>query len=364
MRSVSVKEKALLIIFSPIFLVLNFLFFRKVIFTQQPRSILVIESHRVGDVVVSLHLVRILLSAYPEAKLTYLGPRIAATLVASFQESIDVATADFPWSDDTASYGCFFLRLLTIRRLLRDTNFDFSIDCRGDLRNALMGAMFRVKVRIGWDGYYGFMLSNSRIKPSAWTNLYSNVYDVGKYFLGCYDSKNFNDGIPLFETDKLPEGEVAFCLGASREIRNVPVTEAAKIIRYLLKLNFRVKVFFEPRYLAYVAELKALVSSADPIQLAFLSLSFKEFFACLIRFQRVVAMDSGAAHLAMASGARVYVIHGPTKSPRIWPPVNSIVPISTSSKLGCNPCEKDRCVSKINKACMYNLNLRLISDER
>ncbi len=103
-------------------------------FNEVPATILVVQSHLIGDVMMAIPLLRALRKRYPHSKITFLANDFAKGLLQGCDFIDVVLTVPFPWG--IRSYHVKNLwKLVGMILYLRRQKFDLAIDAQIDFRN-------------------------------------------------------------------------------------------------------------------------------------------------------------------------------------------------------------------------------------
>jgi ADP-heptose:LPS heptosyltransferase len=300
-----------------------------------------------------MYLINILKYSFPNASITYLGQKWGKEIINKYYPHIKYIEVNAPWVDNK-NYFKYICELYNIRKKYKLEIFDISLDCRGDLRNTSMSLIFNIKNRIGFDNIHGKYFINTKIKSSKWNNLYSNIFSYGEFFIGKYTLENFNNDRP-FKFEKMRfENEFAICIGASNQIRNVDISEMTLFINYLTSLSKSIYIYYNDDYINYIDLL--MESIKDTENIIFINNNLIEYIDGIIAFRNIISMDSASAHIGVASGSNVYIIHGPSDHKKIMPKLLNIFLIKSKGNYKCAPCEKTSCNNKNYKICLTDLD--------
>jgi ADP-heptose:LPS heptosyltransferase len=132
---------------------------------QSVERILVIEPWNIGDVVLATPLLRALRMRYPKSEICLLGKAHARDLLDRSGLVDEVIVWDLPWTADKNKYrvsGSVIKEMLRLVRILRERQFDVTLDARMDIRSNLLAAMTGAAHRIGYDiGGGGWLLTDT-----------------------------------------------------------------------------------------------------------------------------------------------------------------------------------------------------------
>lgn len=346
------KKTLLLLIIRPALLILNkFLFKEKII--NNAKHILIIETHRIGDFIISMYLIGILKRKFPNANITYLGQKWGNDIIKFYYPNIDYISISAPWASEDG-YLNFFKDIQLIRNKYKNFIFDVSIDCRGDIRNTFLTLFFCINNRIGFNSIHGNYFINTKVNISDWNNIYSNIYSLGKFFLGKYSNIDLENDKPFNLLKTKHSNHFAICIGASNNLRNIEINELNNIVCSLKGLNKFIYFFYNDVYIPYVNNLKRIYKNDKKV--FFINVNLIDYINTLISFQNILTMDSASAHIAVASGSNVFIITGPSDFKRVMPPLNNIFSIKSKIIPDCSPCEKKKCNNPKHKICLVNLD--------
>ena len=116
---------------------------------QDPQSILIVDLHLLGDIVMLVPLLRVIRRYHPAAHLALVAGPWARTVLEGTGLVDEFIELRAPWivkGQGTAGFAA----LLRAIRASRSRSWDWGIDVRGDVRNALLLALARTKRRVAY----------------------------------------------------------------------------------------------------------------------------------------------------------------------------------------------------------------------
>jgi lipopolysaccharide heptosyltransferase I len=301
--------------------------------------ILLIKPTALGDVVHTLPVLVKLRQRYPEAKIDWLVTPENAELVRCHPALNDVVLFD------RRAYRRDRLRALAgtwaMLRALRRARYDLAIDLHGQLRSGFFACASGAPVRIGYDrprretGAKAHGWAGAReFSWLAYTHRMSirtlAVHAIDRYlWLG--EMLGFDDSPPDQTLHLPPEaetaaaallqplGETPFAVlapGTLWETKHWRPDGFAEIARRLSARGLAVLITGTSQDAARAAIIKA----AAPSALDLCGRTSPAELASLLRHARIaITNDSGAMHLAVAAGAPVVAVFGPTDPVRVGP---------------------------------------------
>ena len=288
-----------------------------------PRSILILRTSALGDVVHCLPVASALRAAFPAARLGWVVEEPFLPLVASHpavDEAIPVALRRWrgrPLAAITRR------ELAAFRRRLRAFDAEVALDLMGNHKAGALALLSGARQRVG-------PARRDRREPSsaAWINRPANVTGVHAVdralsllaALGvAAPAADFAGAALLPRSGEAPAPAPGYVLlqpGAGWGNKRYPPAWWGRVARELASAGDRVHVLAGPGEEALAAEVAAgsagAAAAATPGGLA-------ELAAWLRGARLVIGGDTGPLHLAHALGAPVLALHGPTDPARHGP---------------------------------------------
>jgi heptosyltransferase II len=276
------------------------------------RSLLVVETWNIGDVVLALPFLAELRSLFPGAWITFLGRPHAAQVLRGCALVDEVITVDLPWTAaktyDLRAYD--FARMKTTFRELRSRRFDVGFESRMDPRGKLILALCGARRRVGLAyGGANWLLTDAvpvgnvrRHKNDDWMDLlrpFGGPVGAESPGLAISDEEARQVGNWLRASGVEPgERIVAVHPGASSQSKRWPVERFVEVARAVAaRPGVRVVGIRDPSGAgSELAVVPGIVMA---------SLDLRQLMALLARCELLVCNDSGPMHLAAGLGTRV-----------------------------------------------------------
>jgi ADP-heptose:LPS heptosyltransferase len=326
-----------------------------------PRSILVVDLHLLGDIVLLVPLLRVLRRGHPDARITLLaGPWSRDILAGSglVDEHIDLAA---PWvrrAPGLAGWRDLARALGRLRAGARGAGWDWGIDVRGDLRNIGLLVAARARRRVGFDFTGGAALLTDVVPDDGRIRHIVDHHAAIAAQLGLHMSDA--ERVPVLPRPapppRLPAGahRVGFHFGASMPLRRLPAAEAARLVQAVLRPGETPVLVDAPDTRALNDELAARLAPPAAAALQRWEGGLRELMGLLSYLDRFYGLDSGPAHLAAALGTPTTVLFGPSLSVEAGP-LGAHVQVLERQDLSCRPCDRVHCTNPSYQACLTNL---------
>jgi lipopolysaccharide heptosyltransferase II len=323
--------------------------------TFQPRRILVLRMDLIGDLVLSLPVVRLLKQTYPEAEIDLLALPSSAKIIDHDPDITNIITYDPNiWRRPKALLQRKNWReARALRWKLRNRHYDLAVSVFGPWA-AILAVVSGAKRRVGFgqESYPGFMTDS--VPGAHWTtgdHLHEVDYCL-KLAQAAGAKPELDDRTPtLFvplrtsqEAEQLLQRAgvqldkpIIACHVSSNngQSKRWPIPYWAKLIDQLIREDdTNVILTGAPSDLPLI---KAIQQRAheQPINLAGQT-SLTQLAAILKRADLLITGDSGPMHIAAAVGTPLIAIHGPT-DPAMSGPVSAKATVLRSD-IWCSPC--------------------------
>lgn len=271
----------------------------------QVDSILLLESHLLGDTVMAQPLIARLKERFPGARIELFAHPWAVELYEQEGGLSAVTAARFPWVTGPSGPKAYWTFLATVLRLRRK-RFGLAIDPRGDLRNIfllwLAGARFRLGVANSGGTY---LLTHLAPGPAAPLHLLQEKFlalaPLGIHYAGEAPVLTARPESAAWVTQQWPRQgrpRVVIHPGASQAARRMTVDQALTIVKGCQDRGFEVILAGTPAESDFCQLIAG--RAAQPVALAFLPLT--RLMALLAASDHFVGTDSGPAHVAAALG--------------------------------------------------------------
>ncbi len=338
-------------------------------------TILVIRLKALGDISLSLPIVRALRKSFSKAQILYVCMRQYAEVLAG-EASVD--------SVIVLPDG--ILRQLSMIRSFRRMKIDMTLDLLGSPRSAnitfLTGSRIRIGIDVGrhrWS--YTHLLPRVMIEDGRRIKRYSfdsNLEIVRLLGLcgqqmqmerveGSAGKDRYAIGFPAAAAEREWADRYVSGLGLKgrRLVGVVPVatyqSKSWPREHFILLMKRMIDgPGLVPVVLWGPGEEEAARSVADEVEGAILAppTSIARIGALIARLDMLVTPDSGPKHLAVLQGVPTVTLFGPT-DPEIWDPMNDIHRV-LSGGVSCSPCRKKKCVPN---SCLSSIEPGAVLDE-
>ncbi len=321
------------------------------------RSILVIRTAYVGDVVMTLPLLAPLKARFPRARIAFLTAPHAAPLL-STNPFVDTVFTHAPfWFYDTSPRD-----LLPFLRELRRHSFDLVIEARGDIRDIALlarplGAEHTISYAVGGGG---FLLSHTVPHPTVKHRVPYHL-DIARFLGARVEDAPVEWGVYLTEGEQVKaeaflKGEgvfgnfIALHPGARLPLKRWHPHRYAQTCDSLRdRTGLPVVLLGSPGE----REWAALICRAmkGPVVNVCGRLNLRELAAVISRAALLVCNDSAPMHLGACCGVPVTALFGPSKPEQTGPwGVPSVI---VASPVPCRrDCDESTCTHGVHHACL------------
>lgn len=332
------------------------------------RKILVVRTAYIGDVIMTMPVLKPLREMFPDAKITFLACKGAEGLLANNKYIDNVIAFDAFWFYPKSSKKEYF----SLLEKLREEGYDLVIEARADIRDILMIAYLgRIKYRLSYNvAGGGFLLTHTvpfeRIKHKVEYHL-----DLIR-FLGAYIGRDDIDwGLRPFEKDFKKAGEllsrggagkilVGIHPGGRKELKCWDKEKFALLADRLIK-ELGAKVFFTGAGAesALIEDILKMMRS-KAVNLAG-ETDIMESAALVGGLDLFITNDSAPLHIASAMNTPTVAIFGPSKSNETGPfgNVHKVVEKDFPCRYAC---DEDVCDHNPRKECMDSIKVEDVYD--
>jgi heptosyltransferase-2 len=305
--------------------------------------ILVVQTAYLGDAVLTTPLLRELVRARPEARLTLLATGAGAQALRGFPGVERVLEYDKRWS-----LRGLVSELRTFREVAAG-RFDAAIAAQRSFRTGQILWMTRARLRVGFAGAAGAFAYHARVAWEPGRHAARRYLDLSAPLGGDPDAADPRPSLAvpaaarewvartLTEVGVRPDAPlVAIAPGSARPTKRWLPAGFAELARAAARRGLVPVLAGGSAERASCAEIAAaagglaldLCGRTDVARLA----------ALLARASAVVANDSGAAHVAAAVGTPCVVVYGPTSPAAGYAPLGAVVESVAHPDLDCRPC--------------------------
>ncbi len=328
---------------------------------EDVRSILVVRASYLGDVVMTLPMLPMLRSRFPEAQITFLTAKSAAPLLERNPHVDEILAVDAPWFYPSSwrSYADF-------ARELRRRKFDLVIEARGDIRDiVLLAGLPHVGCRVAYGVGGGAWLLDKVVPFREVCHKVEYHRDIARY-LGCAEQP-LEWGLYLGE-DELSEARsvlsskgvegrfIAFHAGSRMPLKRWPAKRWAELGTRLWKLSGLPLVLLGSKDEAGIArEVMMGMEEGVAVDLSG-QLGVRALAAVIKLAELLVCHDSAPMHLAACEGIRTVAIFGPSVSQETGPfgTGHRVVEHAIACRAACNEAV---CRNARYQACLQDLNV-------
>ncbi len=309
---------------------------------EEPRSILVVQLRRLGDVILTVPALEALKKRYPGAKLDFLVEAPGAEAVAGHPAIDELLVYDARSALDALKWAM----------KIRARKYDWVVDFLANPRTALLTALSGAKIKAGpahvarrW-AYNVKMLQS----PQACYAALEKVRWLSVLGVAPSDAPVL-PRLFLAERPASVENVVGLVPPSRKETRRWPAPSYARLGRLLReKHGCRLKVFWGPGEKDLADEVvRGIGEGASAIGE---TRSIKDLAAELASCRVVVGNCAGPKHVALALGVPTVTIHG-SSDPVSWTPVHPEHRFVRLEELPCIGCRSNDCPYNIE--CMRQL---------
>jgi lipopolysaccharide heptosyltransferase II len=342
----------------------------------RPQRILVIRLDLIGDLVLSMTLVRALKRSYPQAEIDLLALPASAKVVMHDPELTEIITYDpNVWRRPKALIQPKNWReAFSLRRRLRARHYDIAVSVFGPWAG-IIAVLSGAKRRVGFgrESYPGFMTDNV---PGRHWNPGDHKHEVDY----CLELAN-SSGVITSRADRIPRLYVdpQACQQLEQLLIQQGVQQAKPVIAcHVSSNNGQSKRWPIPYWATLIDKLireqgAQVIFTGAPVDTPLIEsvshrmqeqainlagkTSLPQLVALLQRADLVISGDSGPMHIAAAVGTPLIAIHGPT-DPALSGPVSPTATILRSD-IWCSPCYNARDTADcrfFTTQCMKNIS--------
>lgn len=337
------------------------LFFRpQPIRPEQIRSILVVRTAYVGDVVMTLPILKALKAKFPQAGITFLTSRSALPLLENIP-SLDAVLAYDPFWFYKTGFAAWF----DFIRKLRRQRFDLVIEARADIRDLALIVFFcRARYKVSYAVGGGAYLLTHVVDYPGLTHKVDYHLHIASY-LGC-SLTELDSGLYLSAAeiergqqtlvDKGVAGSFIVVHPGSRLfLKRWPLLRCAALCDELIEKYQRPIVFVgAPSEIEIVETIQAAMHH-ETVSLAG-RISLRELAAVLGKADVFICNDSAPMHIAAAMQTPTVAIFGPSKS-RETGPYGVVCRVVEKEMVCRTSCDENSCRFASFHACMEQITV-------
>lgn len=328
---------------------------RKLAPTTNIRKILLIRTAYIGDVIMTLPMLKPLKDRFPDSSITVLTSSGGREIL-----------LNNPYVDDILVYEPFwfyprpFSEYLRFLGQLRKRRFDLTIEARADIRDIFFlvfpaKSLAKLSYAVGGGGYF---LSNV-VPYEILKHKVEYHLDVVRY-LGC-DTGAVEWGVYLTEEEKAEVDRLLEHNGISTPFICVHPGGRMPLKRWLLD---RCASLYDKIIESYGLPLVILSAGSEteavneivglmnnqPVVLADKT-TIRQLYGVIAKAELLICNDSAPMHMAAAAGTSTVAIFGPSKSIETGPFGGKHLVVEKAFSCRSN-CDESRCTNSCNHACM------------
>ncbi len=326
---------------------------------ERVQTILIIRTAYIGDVVMTLPMLKVLKNKFPNARITFLTSKAAQPLL-----------NNNPYVDEILSYDPFWfyktgiLSWLRFIKKIRQRRFDLVIEARADIRDLALIVFFcKAHYKISYDiGGGGYLLSHVVPYPGLTHKVDFHLHLAS--YLGC-SLDNIDGGLYLKENEQqagfdilTEEGVdgafIAVHPGSRLILKRWPLDRCAHLYDELIEVyNMPIVLLGSPGEIAIVETIQRMMKH-DSVSLAG-RVGLRDITAVIEKATVFICNDSAPMHIAAAMGTATVAIFGPSKSFETGP--YDVLCRVVENEMSCrNSCDESHCLSSHFHACMDNIS--------
>jgi ADP-heptose:LPS heptosyltransferase len=321
-------------------------------------TILVIDLHLIGDIVLLTPLLRALRNKYPESKLCLLAGYWAEDVLLNTNLVDEIIRFNAPWVIKGQGFKSIWIIYKVIQNL-RNTVWELGIEVRGDIRQILLMYLLKTKRRLGFDFTGGGELLTDVIsdRPEL-IHVLDHHYQISEYLNLGANRDQFLPKLILSSNEKIKVANessyTGLHLGASIKLKRLPLQQIDKLLNKFAVEDVKLIIFLSNDQDDIKFYLTNKIKMLNNSNIKFWSGNLRDFIVQLSKSTHLYAMDSGPAHIAAALNVPVTIFYGPTL-PIFFKPNGNNVWVLENKSVSCRPCDQRKCTNEIYQNCMLNL---------
>jgi len=308
------------------------------------KKILVLEYHRIGDIIIILPVLRSIKKNFPDSELILVCCKNSYDLIKHFNIVDRLIPIEIPWTNWNFSINKWIKTFYLIKKL-KSLNIDLVFDFKGDLRNNWFLWKIKSKISIGYDATGGsffltdsFKFNHNKHQKNRAEELISKV--------GCFPLKN-KEKIKLNKN-----GLIVLHPGSSDIKRSWPWEKWIKLIN-LLSTNFKVAIVKTSESIELIYKINQKITNLEIFENDIVN-----FKVWLEKQSLLVGVDSMAGHLAAELGIPTVTIFG-SQEPSLTSPIGQLSLIAKPKE----ECKHYRdhwrlcsyCINEVNEEYVFDL---------
>jgi len=331
-------------------------------FKNPPKKILIVQSHLIGDVVMTTPMLKALRISYPVSQISLLANEFAKDLLGEAPYVNKIITIKFPWAMYDYSFKNLW-KVFKVVRKLRKEHFDLSIDAKIDFRNIFLMYLIGAKRRLGYDITGGrafltdipeFPMDVVHISEASLSLLNYMGSDTSNKTTELFVSEDAINWVEDFLKNISDSSEklIGIHPGASKEERLWKPDRFAKVIESLRSKNYYPVIIAGPKDERVTNE---IVSLLDNYHIPVVRTSLRNVVALVKKCKLIICLDSGILHIGAAVGTPCVSLYGPNSPEETRPLTGNSIALF-NDKLDCRPCEYGKC-KKGKNICMTSIKV-------
>ena len=320
-------------------------------------KILVIRTAYIGDVVMTLPILKPLKEKFPGAKLTFLTSTTARPVLENNPYVDEIVTFDAFWfyASGKEEYSRFISSF-------RQREFDLVIEARGDIRDLLflvrpLRSRYKISSGIGGGTYF-----LTHVVPGDGRKHRVDYHLDMARFLGCrpealewgiYPTNEERTAVDCTLTDAgISQPFISAHPGSRLSLKTWPLEKCAELYdRIMEEYNLPLVLLGTAEEKAQVRDIMARMKHR-PTDLSG-RLSLRELAGVLTMSALFICNDSAPMHIAAAVKTPIVAIFGPSKS-RETGPYGGKHHRVVEKEFACrHTCDENKCKHKVYNACMH-----------
>jgi len=328
---------------------------------DEVRDILLIRTAYIGDVVMTIPLLKPLRRLYPRAKITFLTNRPSGELLRNHPAIDRVITYDAFWFYERTGRTAFS-EYLNVLEAVRKTRYDLVVEARGDIRDIfLLAFLGRNKRRVGYGIGGGRYLLTDIVPFTSVKHRVEYHRDIARFLGTCDEDVAWDCHLSAAEENRaddiLKENGVdphkqfiTMQPGARKPLKRWPVE------RFAAAADALTRHYGVPLVITGSAGERALAGhmvaamQTKPVVLAG-KISLRQLAAVLRRSLFFVCNDSAPLHIASMMKTPTVAVFGPSKSRETGPYGNPHRVVERDFPCRVT-CDEDVCCFHSHHACM------------
>ena len=331
----------------------------KIAFPEPPSKFLIIKPSALGDIVHTLPFLSILKRTYPNAEIHW----VVAQGLHRFLENHPLINKLWVFDKDRwkriSNLGQTLRETASLRRGLKEQNFDVAVDLSGLLRSGLITMASGARVKLGFsDSNEGSPFFYSHKLKGG-----SKIHAVDRYLklagaIGCdlhpinYPFAPYPENPPICRD--LPEEYAVIVPSAGKEANRWPVDRFGRLAARLALPSVVIGGTSD----VGIAKEVVRIAGKNAVSLAGKT-SLKELIPLIKKAKFMITNDTGPMHIAAGLNVPVFAIFGPANPVRTGPygSIHKII----REEMDCSPCYRWKPCS--HWKCMKNITVERVLRE-